>query len=66
MTLSKMGCPMRSVFAVMSALIWLGIFMTGFNNVSWVLYLPAIASAGAAISGICMGAALFGKICKSN
>jgi hypothetical protein len=64
--MAKMGCPMRSVFIVMSVLMWLGIFLTGFKNVSWVLYLPAIASAVAGISGICMGATLFGKICKTS
>ncbi|TXH67237.1 MAG: hypothetical protein E6Q83_18335 [Thiothrix sp.] len=66
MTMSKIGCPMRSVFAVMAALMWLGIFLTGFKNVSWVLYLPAIGVTVAAISGVCMGAMLFGKLCKTS
>lgn len=62
--MSKLGCPMRLVFIVMSILIWLGIFLTGFGNIHWILYLPAIGSAFAGLSGICMGAALFGKVCK--
>lgn len=65
MALSKMGCPMRLVFVFMSVLIWLGIFLTGFGNVHWVLYLPAIGSAVAGISGICMGATIMGRFCKS-
>lgn len=64
--MSKLGCPMRSVFIAMAVLMWLGIFLTGFKNVSWILYLPAIGSAVAAISGVCMGATLFGKLCKTS
>jgi len=62
--MGKLACPMRSVFITMAVLMWLGIFLTGFKNVSWVLYLPAIGSAVAGISGICMGSVLFSKVCK--
>lgn len=62
--MAKIGCPMRLTFLFMSALIWLGMFLTGFNNTHWVLYLPAIGTAFAGLSGICMGAALFSKVCK--
>lgn len=60
----KLGCPIRSVFILLSVLIWLGIYLTGFGNIHWLLYLPAAITAFAGITGICPGAIIAGKICK--
>ena len=52
----------RMVFLVMSIVIFVGIWLTGFGTVHWVLYIPAAALAFAAITGICPGIILFNKL----
>lgn len=49
------GKSMRFFFLIAGSLIWLGIYLTGFNVVHWVSYLPAIFFIFAAITGICPG-----------
>ncbi|MEE9351315.1 MAG: hypothetical protein V3U78_03555 [Thiotrichaceae bacterium] len=61
---AKLGCSMRMVFAGMSAFIWIGIALTGFGNVHWFIYIPAIATAVVAITGICMGNSVAGRFCR--
>ena len=53
---------MRMVFLSLAALILLGIWLTGFNTVHWVLYLPVAGLVFAGISGICPSYLLFHKI----
>lgn len=53
---------MRMLFFTMAALIMLGIWLTGFSVVHWVLYLPVAALVFAGITGICPGYMLFRKI----
>jgi hypothetical protein len=50
------------LFFTMAALIMLGIWLTGFSVVHWVLYLPVAALVFAGITGICPGYMLFRKI----
>jgi len=50
---------MRMVFLTLAALIVVGIWLTGFGNVHWFLYLPVIALAFAGITGICPGYLLY-------
>jgi len=64
MTISKLSCPMRLVFVMMAVLIWVGILLTGFGNVHWFMYIPAIGATVAAVTGLCMGDTLMGKFCK--
>ena len=52
---------LRAVFLVMSALTLAGIWLTGFQNVHWLLYIPPAAMAFAGITGICPGYILFKK-----
>ncbi|NNG11633.1 MAG: hypothetical protein HKM88_00130 [Halobacteria archaeon] len=52
----------RMLFFTMAALIMLGIWLTGFNVVHWVLYLPVAALIFAGITGICPGYMLFRKL----
>jgi hypothetical protein len=49
------------LFFTMAALIMLGIWLTGFNVVHWVLYLPVAALVFAGVTGICPGYMLFRK-----
>ncbi len=51
----KIGSAMRFFFLLLGSMIWLGIWLTGFNNVHWVLFLPAAFVIFAAVSGICPG-----------
>ncbi len=51
----KVGVSIRIFLLVVGATIWLGIWHTGFNMASWILYIPAVFLTIAAISGICPG-----------
>jgi len=53
---------MQVFFLIISLMLWLGIYLTGFNAVHWVLYLPAVFLAFAAITGICPGIMLTKKL----
>ena len=46
---------MRFFFLVTGLIIWAGIWLTGFSNVHWLLYVPAVFFAFAVITGICPG-----------
>jgi len=45
-----------------SVVVWLGIWLTGFDMVHWVLYIPGALLAFGAITGICPGLGLWRKI----
>jgi diacylglycerol kinase len=53
---------MRMLFLAMACLILLGIWLTGFNVVHWVLYIPVAALIFAAATGICPGYIIFKKL----
>jgi len=50
----KASKSMRIWFAFVGAILWVGIYLTGFSRVSWVLYLPAAGFIFAAGTGICL------------
>jgi hypothetical protein len=50
------------LFLFMAAFISLGIWLTGINNVHWLLYIPPAALAFAGITGICPGMIIFKKL----
>ena len=52
----------RMLFLVMAIMISLGIYLSGYTSVHWVLYIPAVALLFAAITGICPGLMLFKKL----
>lgn len=45
----------RLFFLIMSSLIWLGIWLTGFDVVHWWLYFPPSFLLFAAVTGYCPG-----------
>lgn len=51
----KISKPMRLFFAVSGSIIWLGIGLTGFGVVHWLLYVPALFFTFAVVTGICPG-----------
>jgi hypothetical protein len=46
---------LRMTFLMLGLVIWLGIWLTGFNAVHWVLYFPAVFVTFAGVTGICPG-----------
>ena len=63
-----LGKSMRFFFLFGGSVIWSGIWLTGFSVVHWLLYVPAVFFAFAAITGICPGILfsrlIFGEISK--
>jgi len=57
---------MRFFFFGSGLVIWLGIYLTGFNNVHWVSYFPAVFFIFAAITGICPGIIFSKRIFKDE
>ena len=51
----KIGTPMRFFLLVVAAIMALGIWLTGYDIVHWVLYLPPAFFIFAAVTGICPG-----------
>ncbi len=49
------GPAMRAFFLFAASVLWLGIGLTGFSVVSWVLYIPPSFFTFAAVTGICPG-----------
>lgn len=49
----KAALSTRIWFVFMGALLWAGIYCTGFAVVNWLLYLPAAGFSIASIIGIC-------------
>jgi hypothetical protein len=55
MTKYRISPAMRFFFLVSGAIIWGGIWFTGVTVVHWLLYIPAVFFAFAALSGVCPG-----------
>ncbi len=52
----------RMVYLTMATVVSIGIWHTGFDKASWVLYIPAAFTLFAGITGICPGL-LFWRKC---
>ena len=55
----KILLPLRMFLGFVALVIWLGIWLTGFDTVHWVLFLPAITLIFGAVTGICPGLGLW-------
>ena len=53
---------LRMVFLTLAALILLGIWLTGFDTVHWLLYVPVVGLVFAGVTGFCPSYLLFRKI----
>jgi hypothetical protein len=53
--MQMLSSAMRFFFFVVGSVVWLGIWLTGFNTAHWVLYIPAVFFYFAALTGICPG-----------
>lgn len=58
----KADNSVRFFLLVVSGMLWLGIWLTGFGLVHWVLYVPAVFLLFAAITGICPGLIISKKL----
>ena len=64
---------MKMVFLTVAGLLGLGIYLTGFDNVHWLLYVPPVMLIFAAVTGVCPGLMFWRKLgfrdeafCKSS
>jgi hypothetical protein len=55
MSPNRISPAMRFFFLVAGAILWCGIGLTGFAAAHWLLYVPAVFFAFAALTGICPG-----------
>jgi len=51
----KISRAMRFFFLVTGSVLWVGIWLTGFTTVHWLLYIPAVFFLFAAATAICPG-----------
>ena len=52
----------RALFLVVATLLWIGIYLTGFETAHWIFYFPAVFLAFAGITGICPGLIILRKL----
>jgi len=64
--MDKMESSLRALFLFVGLVLWLGIWLTGFDAVHWLLYLPAGFFLFSAISGICPGLLFFKEIFRDK
>ncbi len=57
---------MRMTLLTIAAIMIVGIWLTGFDRVHWVLYLPPAFLLFAAITGICPGLIIWSKVGLKN
>lgn len=58
----KASKSMRIWFAFVAIILWGGIYLTGFSNVHWLLYIPAVGFMFAAITGLCLSLTAISKM----
>jgi len=52
----------RALFIFMAVFIAAGIWLSGYQNVHWLLYIPPVVLLFAGITGICPGYMIFRKL----
>ena len=57
--MDKINLALRAFFLFFGSLLWIGIWLTGFDVAHWVLFLPATFFIIAAVIGICPGLIFF-------
>jgi hypothetical protein len=61
MSTYKSNMPLRAFYLFAASAIWLGIWLTGFAQASWVLYVPATTFIFGAVTGYCPSLITFRK-----
>ncbi|VAW50723.1 hypothetical protein MNBD_GAMMA05-2651 [hydrothermal vent metagenome] len=62
----KMDKAMKAFFLFVGLMMWAGIWLSGFDTVHWLLYLPAAFFLCSAITGICPGMVFFTELFKEK
>jgi hypothetical protein len=57
-----MSSALRVQFLSVALIVFVGIWLTGFEKVHWFLYVPVIALTLAGITGICPGLMFWKKV----
>lgn len=57
---------MRMVFLTVAVVILIGIWLTGFDQAHWMLYVPVVLLSFAGITGICPGLIFWNKVGFKN
>jgi hypothetical protein len=57
-----MMTALRMQFFTMAAILFVGIWLTGFDRVHWFLYVPVVFLVFAGVSGICPGLIIWKKL----
>jgi hypothetical protein len=57
---------LRFFFLVAGSILWLGMWLTGFGAVHWLLYVPAGFFVFAALTGICPGIIISRLLFREN
>jgi len=58
----KASKSMRIWFAFVGAILWTGIYLTGFSETNWVLYVPAAGFVLGAVTGLCPSFTVISKV----
>ena len=64
--MQRASLEMKVWFALFGIIIWLGIYLTGFSNVHWLLYIPPAGLIFAAVTGICPSQLLVSSFFRSK
>jgi len=64
--MDKMDPAMKAFFLFVGLFMWVGIWLTGFAVVHWLLYLPATFFLISAVTGICPGMIFFQEIFRDK
>jgi len=57
-----MSSSLRAQFISIALIVFIGIWLTGFDKVHWFLYVPVTALTFAGITGICPGLIFWKKV----
>ena len=64
--MQRASLQMKVWFGLFGIIIWLGIYLIGFSNVHWLLYVPAVVLIFAAVTGVCPSQLLVFKLIPSK
>jgi len=64
--MDRMDASMKAFFLFVGLLLWVGIWLTGFQQVHWILYLPATFFLISAVTGVCPGMLFFKEVFRES
>jgi hypothetical protein len=64
--MDKMDVAMKAFFLFVGLFMWLGLWLTGFEVVHWILFLPATFFLISAVTGICPGMLFFKEVFRER